>query len=63
MAETNKEIREKTSIKIKPDIWRDSKIGAIKQGITVSEFVEDALQCQLKKIEGLDALKKKTMVK
>lgn len=38
------EKREATSIKIKPQLWKDAKIEAIKQGMTVSELVEEALE-------------------
>jgi hypothetical protein len=36
--------RETTSIKIKPDLWKEAKIEAIRHGKTVSELVEEALQ-------------------
>jgi predicted HicB family RNase H-like nuclease len=44
MSELKEEKREATSIKIKPQVWKDAKIEAIKQGVTVSELVEEALE-------------------
>lgn len=44
MSETKTEQREATSIKIKPEIWKEAKIEAIKRGITVSKLVENAIQ-------------------
>ncbi len=35
--------RETTSIKVKPDLWKEAKIEAIKDGKTVSELVEEAI--------------------
>jgi hypothetical protein len=44
MSETKEEvIREKTSIKIDPDVWKETKKQAIDEGKTVSELVEEAL--------------------
>jgi predicted HicB family RNase H-like nuclease len=37
------EQRESTSIKIKPSVWKEAKIEAVKQDITVSQLVEDAI--------------------
>lgn len=36
--------REATSIKIKPDVWKEAKIEAVKHDKTVSELVEDAIE-------------------
>lgn len=36
--------REATSIKIKPDLWKDAKIEAVKHDKTVSELVEEAIE-------------------
>ena len=44
MSETKKEQREATSIKVKPQVWKDAKIEAIKANITVSELVEQAIE-------------------
>jgi predicted HicB family RNase H-like nuclease len=44
MSETKKEEREATSIKIKPNVWKDAKIQAIKESKTVSELVEQAIE-------------------
>jgi hypothetical protein len=44
MSETKqKEKRTATSIKIKPKVWQEAKIQAIKDSITVSELVEEAI--------------------
>jgi len=42
-AQTEQEPRESTSIKIKPSKWKEAKMEAIKNDITVSELVEDAI--------------------
>jgi hypothetical protein len=44
MPEPENTQREATSIKIKPDIWKEAKIEAIKHEKTVSELVEEAIQ-------------------
>ena len=48
MSETKKEERTATSIKIKPKVWQDAKIQAIKDSITVSELVEEAIEKYIK---------------
>jgi hypothetical protein len=40
--------REATSIKIKPDLWKEAKIEAIKHEKTVSELVEEAIEAWMK---------------
>jgi hypothetical protein len=35
--------REATSIKIRPDVWKEAKIEAIKQDMDLSELVEKAI--------------------
>jgi predicted HicB family RNase H-like nuclease len=40
--------RETTSIKIRPELWKDAKIEAIKRGKTVSELVEEAIESWVK---------------
>ena len=49
MSETKKEVkvREATSIKIKPDVWKEAKIEAIREGKTVSEFIEEAIEARI----------------
>ena len=44
MTETETVQREATSIKVKPDLWKDAKIEAIRHGKTVSELVEEAIE-------------------
>ena len=36
--------RESTSIKIKPDVWKEAKIAAIRNDMDVSELVERAIE-------------------
>jgi hypothetical protein len=48
MSETKEEVREKTSIKIKPKIWKEAKKTAIDESKTVSELVEEALEKWIK---------------
>jgi predicted DNA-binding protein len=36
--------RETTSIKIKPELWKEAKIEAVKHDKTVSELVEEAIE-------------------
>jgi len=49
MPETQtQEERESTSIKIKPSVWKDEKIEAVKQDRTVSELVEEAIEVWIK---------------
>ena len=38
----------KTSIKIKPDTWKEAKIEAIREGKTVSELVEEAIEAWIR---------------
>jgi len=49
-AESEKEERVSTSIKINPDLWKEAKIVAIEVDITVSELVERALKRELERI-------------
>jgi len=52
MSVTKKEEkRAATSIKIKPTVWKDAKIQAIKNNITVSELVEQAIEKYIKEHE------------
>ncbi len=41
--------REPTSIKIRPDIWKEAKITAIRHDMELSELVERALEAWMKK--------------
>lgn len=45
------EKRTATSIKIKPTVWKNAKIQAIKDSITVSELVEQAIEKYIKEHE------------
>ncbi len=41
--------REATSIKIRPDVWKEAKIEAIKQDMDLSELVEKAIEFYMNK--------------
>ena len=41
--------REATSIKIKPELWKEAKIEAIREGKTVSQLMEEAIDAYIKK--------------
>lgn len=49
MSETKQEKREATSIKIKPELWKEAKIEAIKEGKTVSQLLEEAVEAWIEK--------------
>jgi hypothetical protein len=36
--------RETTSVKVKPDLWKEAKIEAVKHDKTVSELLEEAIE-------------------
>ena len=44
--------RESTSIKIKPEVWKNAKIEAIKQDMDLSELVERAIEAWIDKNEN-----------
>lgn len=48
MSEQETTKRETTSIKIKPALWKETKIEAIREGKTTSEVVEAVLEEWLK---------------
>lgn len=54
----SKKKRTSTTIKIDPELWKEVKIEAIRRDMRVSEFVELALRKELKRLEGLEPLKK-----
>jgi hypothetical protein len=43
--------KEKTSIKIDPEVWKDVKKAAIDEGKTVSELMEEAICAYLKEFK------------
>jgi predicted HicB family RNase H-like nuclease len=51
ISKTKSEKRTATSIKIKPKVWQEAKIKAIKENITVSELVEKAIEKYIKEHE------------
>lgn len=50
--------REATSIKIKPDIWKQAKIEAIRRDMELSELVEQAIEAWLGNDEEKEKSKK-----
>ena len=44
--------RESTSIKIRPDVWKEAKIEAIKHDMDLSELVERAMEAWIDKKEN-----------
>jgi predicted HicB family RNase H-like nuclease len=48
MSEVKEEKRAATSIKIKPKLWQEARIAAIRESITVSELVEEAIEKYIK---------------
>jgi hypothetical protein len=49
MSEIKQEKKEATSIKINPELWKEAKIEAIREGKTVSELLEQAVQAWIDK--------------
>jgi hypothetical protein len=43
--------REATSIKIRPDVWKEAKIEAIRKEMDLSELVEQAIESWIKREE------------
>ncbi len=50
--------REATSIKIKPEVWKQAKIEAIRRDMELSELVEQAIEAWLGDDEGKEKNKK-----
>ena len=48
MSEEKMQQREKTSIKIRPKLWKEAKKTAIDEGKTVSELMEEAIDAYIK---------------
>jgi predicted HicB family RNase H-like nuclease len=48
MPEEQSTQRETTSLKLKPELWKEAKIEAIRQGKTLSDLVEEAIENWLK---------------
>jgi hypothetical protein len=44
MPETVTAKKEVTSVKVDPELWKEAKIESIKQGKTLSDIMEEALQ-------------------
>jgi len=41
--------RKTVSIRVDPDVWKESKILAVKSNLSIGELVEDALKNKLKR--------------
>jgi predicted HicB family RNase H-like nuclease len=37
-----------TSLRINPDIWKEAKVQAIRHDITLTELVEEAINCWIR---------------
>ena len=37
-----------TSLRINPDVWKNAKVAAIQNDITLTELVEEAINCWIK---------------
>lgn len=48
MPKSSKPIRETTSIKVNPELWKQVKIHCIQNNIEVSEFLEQLIKKELK---------------
>ena len=44
--------RVNTSIKIDPEVWKEAKIQAIREDLTVSELLEEAIREYIKRKSG-----------
>ena len=44
----SKEVKESTSLKIRPSIWKKAKLEAVKKDIQLSDLVEKALEQWIK---------------
>ena len=48
--------REVTSLKVNPDLWREAKIQAIREGITLGELLDEGLEARLADAAKVKAL-------
>jgi hypothetical protein len=53
------EIRESTSLKLKPSVWRKAKIEAVSNDIQLSDLVEEAIEELLRDQSKIDKIVKK----
>ena len=51
--------REVTSMKVNPDLWREAKIQAIREGITLGDFLDEALEMRLRDAGKMERLRAK----
>jgi predicted HicB family RNase H-like nuclease len=42
-----------TSLRINPEIWKDAKVAAIQNDMTLTELVEEAISCWIKMKEDM----------
>jgi predicted HicB family RNase H-like nuclease len=47
MSEENKK-QLVTSLRINPDVWKNAKVAAIQNDLTLTELVEEAITCWIK---------------
>lgn len=47
-----------TSLRINPEIWKEAKVAAIQNDITLTELLEEAIHCWIKKKITEESLKK-----
>lgn len=59
MKQIDTEVRESTSLKIKPSVWKKAKIEAVSNEIQLSDLVEEAIEELLKDQTKLDKIVKK----
>ena len=49
MSEANSNNRETTSIRINPALWKEAKMSALKNDMSIGEFIEKLIKKELKK--------------
>ncbi len=47
MADKSKTKRETTSIRIDPELWKEAKILAVKQDLSIGQFIEKLIKKEL----------------
>lgn len=62
MTEQKGKQREVTSLKVNPDLWREAKIQAIREGITLGELLDEGLEARLADAAKVKALAAKYRV-
>jgi predicted HicB family RNase H-like nuclease len=54
-----KKAKEVTSIKVDPELWKEAKIQAIREGIALNQLLDEALEMRLKREAKMEVLSKK----